>query len=144
MMYSGIIVSVILLPIFTLQWYGTSPILHLILVYVFFIPTVISAKIKPRRKIRDVTRFFLGFTYTEAVISVIISFSQKVWWIGILVILTYLIGSTTLTRVRESSNNKVCLNCPELNDPRCSGLRDYQERNSIIQGAAIRIDVFSE
>lgn len=144
MMYSGIIVSAILLPILTLAWYGTSPILHLILVYIFFIPTVISAKVKPRRKIRDVTRLFLGFTYTEAVIAIVVSFGQKVWWIGILVILTYLIGSTVLTRVREASNNNVCMSCPELNNPRCSGLKDYQERNSIIQGAAIRIDVFSE
>lgn len=144
MMYSGLITSIIFLPLANLFIWGSDAMFNFYLVYIFFIPTIYSAKYKPHRMLRDVFRFFLGFTYTQAVISIYFSFSQGFWWAGILVILTYLSGSTILSREREKSNNRVCQECPELNNPHCSGLRDYTQRKNILKGAAYRFDTFSE
>ena len=144
MMYSGLITSIILLPISVKFFWGADALVNFYLVYVFFLPTVYSAKYKPRRKIRDIFRFLLGFTYTQAVISISLSISQGIWWAAILVTITYLSGSSILSTEREKSNNRVCVECPELNNPHCSGLKEYTERKNILQGAAFRFDTFSE
>ena len=144
MMYSGLITGLFILILAQFYLWGSEPYLNFFLVYAFFLPTVYSAYFKPRRWIRDIFRFFLGFTYTQAIISVYLSFTSGIWWAAILVIGTYIWGSTKLSGQRVVSNNKVCLACPEVNDRHCSGLKQYTERKSIIEGVKFRFDTFAE
>ena len=86
----------------------------------------------------------LGFAITLALALLILAVIEKVWWLVGLIIGIYLIFRTKLSNMRENSNRKVCKNCPEVDNPRCSGLKEFFDRQMIVQGSQIRLDAYAE
>ncbi|MHA2172377.1 MAG: hypothetical protein ACXAB7_21105 [Candidatus Kariarchaeaceae archaeon] len=116
---------------------------HFIL-WALFLPTVMTSLLKPRRKIRDIARFSLGVAIMLALALFILALIEGVWWLAALIIVIYSIFRTKLSQMRENSNKKVCQNCPEVDNPRCSGLREFFDRQMIVQGSQIRLDAYAE
>ncbi|MDH5403874.1 MAG: hypothetical protein OEY49_15360, partial [Candidatus Heimdallarchaeota archaeon] len=108
------------------------------------IPTIFSSFFKPPRKIRDVARLLLGINQTVMLYVLLLALKELNWVIILITISPYILFSTTLSKKRNKSNDDVCKNCSEVNNPRCSGLREYYDRLQIINGGIARIDAFTE
>ncbi|MHA2089389.1 MAG: hypothetical protein ACW98K_00910 [Candidatus Kariarchaeaceae archaeon] len=140
MMYSGYLSEIFLLPYFVFYLRLDLMTMHLLL-YIFLVPTIISAYTSPPRRIRDITRFLLGIAIIHAFTIVILAFIQGVYLLGLYIIGLYISLRLILTKKRGNSNRRVCEGCDHYDNPRCDGVKDYFLHQ---KGVRFELDVLSE
>ncbi len=102
-----------------------------VLLYLLIIPTIITTFLVKNRKMKDLSRFLLGMSFTIAFLLLIFgpNLLIKVW-----ILINFVLGYLYLNKRRADQNEQVCQQCREYpTRPYCSGYQIYAEREELVR-----------
>ncbi len=148
-MYSGVLLGLILIPIFDVvlnmnYWIAFT------LNWGLFLFTPASVFLNPPRFVKDFSRMLLGVaipnTFNIVILSIIkltTGFNWGAFSILIITMLMYYFSRKYFSKLRDKRNEQVCRNCDQFYNPRCEGMRKSADRATAISSHE-KGDAFSE
>ncbi|MFX0013768.1 MAG: hypothetical protein ACFFB2_03305 [Promethearchaeota archaeon] len=138
MQYSGMLVSFLMIGLGSLLgwWKGITEIQVGFILYILILPTLITAFLIENRRIKDISRFLLGTSFS---IAFLLLFFTPNWLIKAFILLNFIPGYIYLNKRRAKQNYEVCNQCSEYSElPYCTGYKIYTDREKIFTTQAIQ------
>lgn len=160
MLYSGMIISIILLligsalsgifvPNFVAFWYADVMTLFIyeigavILLYLLVVPAVGISLTDLPRPIKDAARFVLGGTMALSLLIILSPFYSTIF-LRIWVLLNFIVFWFSMSYYRKKRNDKQCNECTDKREDGCPGYDLLDDRKKVISRGKVFRDAFAE